>query len=68
MNDLNPEFMALFSTLAYTSSEDLIKDTGLGDLFSGAIVDGKVFEPCGFSLNAIHEVIFRYVMLVISTH
>ena len=56
MNDLDPDFMALFSSVAFTSSSDLIEYVGLTKLMPGAIIDAKIFEPCGFSLNAIDKV------------
>lgn len=56
MNNLDPNFMALFSTVAFTSSEDLIEAIGLAKLMPGAQIDAKIFDPCGFSLNAIDEV------------
>ncbi len=56
MKDLDPDFMALFSTAAYSSSKHLIADLGLDELVDGAIIDAKIFEPCGFSLNAINKV------------
>lgn len=56
MNDLDPDFMALFSTAAFSSSDDLVKTIGLSELMPKATIDAKIFEPCGFSLNAIDEV------------
>ena len=56
MTELDPKFMALFSTLAYSSSEVLTRDVGLLDLIPDCIVDSKIFEPCGYSLNAIVKV------------
>ena len=56
MSDLNPEVMALYSTSAFSSSAELISETGLDQLLPGAILDAKIFEPCGFSLNAICKV------------
>ena len=56
MNDLDPDFMALFSTVAFTSAHDLMEYIGLTKLMPGAIIDAKIFEPCGFSLNAIAKV------------
>jgi hypothetical protein len=50
--------MALFSTLAYSSSEELTRDVGLLDLIPGCVLDSKIFEPCGYSLNAIVKVYF----------
>ena len=48
--------MALFSTQAYSSSEELTRDVGLLDLIPGCVVDSKIFDPCGYSLNAIVKV------------
>lgn len=56
MNDLDPEFMALFSTAIFTCPEDLIEAIRLREVMPGAIIDAKIFEPCGFSLNAIDKV------------
>lgn len=58
MTDLDPKFMALFSTQAYSSSEELTRDVGLLDLIPGCVLDSKIFEPCGYSLNAIIKVYF----------
>lgn len=58
MTDLDPKFMAHFSTLAYSSSEELTRDVGLLDLIPGCVLDSKIFEPCGYSLNAIIKVYF----------
>lgn len=58
MTDLDPKFMALFSTRAYSSSEELTRDVGLLDLIPGCVLDSKIFEPCGYSLNAIVKVYF----------
>ena len=56
MNDLDPDFMSLFSTHAFASSDDLIKGIGLAKVMPAAQIDAKIFDPCGFSLNAIEEV------------
>lgn len=58
MSDLDPDFMALFSTTAFSSPMELIKAVGLSELMPGAIIDAKIFEPCGFSLNAIDKVVY----------
>ena len=57
MNNLDPDFMALFSSDAFDSSDDLVETIGLNKLMPGATIDAKIFEPCGFSLNAIDKVI-----------
>ena len=56
MTELDPDFMALFSTQVYSSSVELMRDIGLFNLIPGSIVDSKIFEPCGYSLNAIVKV------------
>lgn len=58
MNDLNPDFMALFSSVAFASSQDLVDALGLPKLMPDAIIDAKIFEPCGFSLNAIDKNVY----------
>ena len=65
MTDLDPKIMALFSTQAYSSSEKLTKDMGILDLIPGSIVDSKIFEPCGYSLNGIVEVRTSTVSILI---
>lgn len=57
MNDLDPDFMSVFSSIAFTSSDDLVESVGFSKLLPGAIIDAKIFEPCGFSLNAIDKVL-----------
>ena len=57
MNHLDPDFMALFSSAIFASSDDLVKYIGLAEVMPGAIIDAKIFEPCGFSLNAINKVL-----------
>lgn len=56
MSDLDPDFMALFSSVTFASAEDLVDAIGLAKLMPNAIIDAKIFEPCGFSLNAIDKV------------
>ena len=48
--------MSVFSTLVYSSAEELTKAVGLWDRFPEAILDAKIFDPCGYSLNAIVKV------------
>ena len=56
MMGLDPALMSVFSTLVYSSAEELTKAVGLRDLFPEAILDAKIFDPCGYSLNAIVKV------------
>ncbi|XP_011402818.1 PREDICTED: S-adenosylmethionine decarboxylase proenzyme-like [Amphimedon queenslandica] len=53
MTEFDSELIGRFSKLSYESAEDLNKSTGLNDLIPGATIDSYIFEPCGFSLNAI---------------
>jgi S-adenosylmethionine decarboxylase len=53
MMDLDAAFMGQFSPDAYSSAAELSSAIGLTDLIPGAILDDKIFDPCGYSLNAI---------------
>lgn len=53
MMGLDADFMAQFSQGAYGSAGELTAAIGLRDLIPGAILDDKIFAPCGYSLNAI---------------
>ncbi|XP_064391641.1 S-adenosylmethionine decarboxylase proenzyme-like isoform X2 [Halichondria panicea] len=53
MTDLDPDIMALYSSVAYPSGKLLMRDTGIDQIVPGAILDSKIFDPCGFSANAI---------------
>lgn len=63
MNDLDPDFMALFSSNVFSSSDELVETIGLDKLMPDAIIDAKIFEPCGFSLNAIDKVTMQTCVL-----
>ena len=56
MMDLDPRILSLFSSQAYSSAGQLTRDSGLSDLIPGAVLDAKIFEPCGYSLNALVQV------------
>jgi S-adenosylmethionine decarboxylase len=53
MLDLDPHILSKFSSDVYSSARELTIAVGLRDLIPGAILDDKIFEPCGYSLNAI---------------
>ena len=53
---LDADFMSQFSQGAYGSAGELTAAIGLRDLIPGAILDDKIFAPCGYSLNAIVKV------------
>ena len=56
MMDVDAGFLSQFSLEAYDSAEDLTAAVGLRDLIPGAILDDKIFDPIGYSLNAIVKV------------
>ena len=57
MMDLDPHVLSQFSGSydvdVYSTARELTTAVGLSDLIPGAIMDDKLFEPCGYSLNAI---------------
>ncbi len=53
MHGIAPEVMALFRDCKGCDAEDLRKRSGINDIVMGD-VDDFVFEPMGYSLNAIH--------------
>ena len=56
--------MSLFSLKGSSSVEELTRRVGLQDLMPGAILDAKIFDPCGYSLNAIVQVCVRVSVCV----
>lgn len=56
MTELEPQLLSLFSLEAFSSADELTAAVGLQELMPGAILDAKLFEPCGYSLNAVLEV------------
>ena len=56
MMDLDTKILSKFSGATYSSAAELTAAIGLRDLIPGAILDDKIFEPCGYSLNAIVKV------------
>ena len=56
MMDLDTKILSKFSGATYSSATKLTAAIGLRDLIPGAILDDKIFEPCGYSLNAIVKV------------
>lgn len=55
MTDLDTEVSGHFSPRVFSSPEHLVKAMGFQDIMKGAIIDAKLFTPCGFSLNALFE-------------
>lgn len=53
MTDLDQEVMQRFvKDENFSSSAELTAELGLDKFLDGAVTDGWMFEPCGFSLNA----------------
>ncbi len=46
---------AFFRTEAFVSSAHTTEATGIAELLPHADIDDYVFEPCGYSMNGIHE-------------
>ena len=64
MTDLDTDHMSLYSTAAYSSADQLMRDTGITNIIPGVFLDAKIFEPCGFSVNAIIKVRTHHCMKV----
>ena len=56
MTELEPQLLGLFSLETFSSADELTVAVGLQQLMPGAVLDAKLFEPCGYSLNALLEV------------
>jgi len=53
MTKLDPEIMKIFTKEYSTSAEDCAQKSGIDKIFPNAILDGFLFDPCGYSVNAI---------------
>jgi hypothetical protein len=53
MTKLDPEVMKIFTREVSNSSEDATKRSKIDTLFPNAILDAYLFDPCGYSVNAI---------------
>ncbi|HMQ09802.1 MAG TPA: hypothetical protein PKC21_04200 [Oligoflexia bacterium] len=54
MHDLNPEVFSLFSNDQKNNFHDSNAYQKIKKLLEGFIIDEYFFDPCGYSLNAIH--------------
>lgn len=53
MTKLDPEVMKIFTREESESAEDATKKSGIDTIFPNALLDGFLFDPCGYSVNAI---------------
>jgi len=53
MFDMDPAVARLFYKENVPTAEEQTKQSGIGDLVPGAVIDAFAFEPCGYSMNAI---------------
>lgn len=53
MTDLDGEKMKLFFNEGSEDAEKVTKQSGIADLFPGAVLNGHLFSPCGYSLNGL---------------
>lgn len=53
MTKLDPEVMSIFTKEHSSTAEECTQKSGIDTLFPNAILDGFLFEPCGYSVNAI---------------
>ncbi|XP_041462575.1 S-adenosylmethionine decarboxylase proenzyme-like [Lytechinus variegatus] len=53
MTELDDEIMAHFQNTKGRKSEAVTKDSGIADLLPDCMIDGFVFDPCGYSMNGL---------------
>lgn len=53
MTKLDPEVMKIFTKEVSESAEDATKKSKIDTIFPNALLDGYLFDPCGYSVNAI---------------
>lgn len=54
MSDLDPDVMSIFTNLVASSALEARKLSGIDKLMpTGTLIDDKLFEPCGYSMNAV---------------
>ena len=53
MTELDPEVMRIFTREVSESAEDATHRSGIDTIFPNALLDGYLFDPCGYSVNAI---------------
>ncbi len=55
MHDLHPDAMVMYTPEGGQDTDDIVKLTGLDSLYPNMSFDSFLFEPFGYSLNAINE-------------
>ena len=53
MTKLDPEIMKIFTREVSSSAADAAKRSKIDEIFPNAILDGFLFDPCGYSVNAV---------------
>lgn len=53
MTKLDPEVMNIFTKDVCSTQEECTKKSGIDTIFPNAILDAFLFDPCGYSVNAI---------------
>lgn len=53
MTDLDQDVMDIFTKNVCETSEECTKKSGIDTIFPNAILDAFLFDPCGYSVNAI---------------
>lgn len=55
MSDLDETAMLSFSKYKHSTSEEVVKNTGISRFIPGSINDGILFDPIGYSLNGLFK-------------
>lgn len=55
MSDLDPKVMDIFHKKNTSSAEHATQKSGIHKLVPGMKIDDVLFEPCGYSMNAVHQ-------------
>lgn len=53
MTKLDPEIMNIFTKEVCSNGEECSEKSGIDKIFPNAILDAYLFDPCGYSVNAI---------------
>jgi len=53
MTKLDPQVMKIFTKEYSSTTVEATEKSGIDKIFPNAILDGYLFDPCGYSVNAI---------------
>jgi S-adenosylmethionine decarboxylase len=53
MTKLDPQVMNIFTKESTTTAEEATQKSGIDKIFPNAVIDAYLFDPCGYSCNAI---------------